>query len=260
MYTGKSVIIGADAQGNNFLAYRLTSKSMPEREIRVIKQAEGEDGLTMARVFTGIQGDPERDYMWGEPYLDPYPSVEAFLDASKRVVAVASNGHQTNRIRSLMQRGGMGLPLFDAMVSIANTYGYERHDVGRVYGGLCCPSEDEREEIPDLGRLCGVLGTHFPGSLHFQTFVLEPMLMRMVCSAKDGEGYEDISELSLQSTTVFRSPQEVAEFIATGEQMKHYSEGEMPVNVAAALIKKGADLFDIRSFDVGVYNGGDING
>ena len=126
MYIGRFVILGKTPAGQWFLGYRVSSRSFPNRCIRL-----GTDRATVL---------PTAD---APPTDNPYISYNC-LRSHEDTVVVANGSHAD----AIIDKVSLGYGLRDAMALslLALDYEHDRHNTPRVAAGL------------DAGAACGYLG------------------------------------------------------------------------------------------------------
>ena len=113
MYVGRIVAVGRTPQGRNAVLYRVSSRSFPNR--RTVKTARG-------LAVVPIEGH-EKD-IFKNPYI-AYNAVRVATDPAGEVVAVATNGSQTDPIA---EKIASGMSIRDALVESLVVLDYEKDD------------------------------------------------------------------------------------------------------------------------------------
>jgi IMP cyclohydrolase len=113
MYVGRIVAVGRTPQGRGAVLYRVSSRSFPNR--RTVKTSRG-------LAVVPIEGH-EKD-IFKNPYI-AYNAVRVASPASGAVVAVATNGSQTDPIT---EKIASGMSIRDAMAESLSVLDYEKDD------------------------------------------------------------------------------------------------------------------------------------
>jgi IMP cyclohydrolase len=214
MYVGRIVAVGRTPKGNNAVMYRVSSRSFPNR--RTVRTPRG-----LAIVpREGHESDLSKN-----PYI-AYNCVRV-AEGAGRVVAVATNGSQTDPIT---EKIASGMSIRDAMVESLSVLDYEKDDFNtpRIAVAVARGADE------------GWGGIVRADGLHVRAFALEAGKAFYFATYEVNDPRPDYS-----SDFEAETAQEAAEWIVSGGA---FARLENPVCSAAAVAT--ADGFDIAGFTV----------
>jgi len=125
MYIGRFVIVGRTTEGVPYLGYRVSSRSFPDRWIRVGKSADD----LRATVLPKAEAPPSEN---------PYIAYNCLRTAATGVI-VANGTH----VDPIAEKVGLGFPLRDAMALslLAMDYEKDSYNTPRITAGLDIASD-----------------------------------------------------------------------------------------------------------------------
>ncbi len=208
MYLGRIVAIGMNRKSQPCAAYRVSSRSFPNREAVI----NGEKVAVVPRA--GFESDLRKN---------PYISYNALCFA--REYAVVSNGSHTDPIA---EKIAQGMPPRDAFVLglLAMDYEKDSLDTPRIVGAVSCAEPK------------GFLGIVRKDAVLVKEFELEPGKMFYLST------YEKNAPCKCQKDDAFDAENAgaAAEFVISGGVFASF---EHPVTSAAALFNPVENKFDI---------------
>jgi IMP cyclohydrolase len=214
MYVGRIVAVGRTPKGNNAVMYRVSSRSFPNR--RTVRTPRG-----LAIVpREGHESDLSKN-----PYI-AYNCVRV-AEGAGRVVAVATNGSQTDPIA---EKIASGMSIRDALVQSLSVLDYEKDDFStpRIAVAVARGADE------------GWGGIVRADGLHVRAFALEPGKAFYFATYEVNDPRpEYVSDFEAETA------QEAAEWVVSGGA---FARLENPVCSAAAVAT--ADGFDIAGFTV----------
>jgi IMP cyclohydrolase len=214
MYVGRIVAVGRTPNGNNAVMYRVSSRSFPNR-----RTVETPRGLAIVP-REGHESDLSKN-----PYI-AYNCVRV-AEGAGRVVAVATNGSQTDPIA---EKIASGMSIRDALVESLSVLDYEKDDFStpRIAVAVARGADE------------GWGGIVRADGLHVRRFALEPGKAFYFATYEMNDPRPDYS-----SDFEAETAQEAAEWIVSGGA---FARLENPVCSAAAVAT--ADGFDLAGFTV----------
>jgi len=214
MYVGRIVAVGRTSNGNNAVLYRVSSRSFPNR--RTVRTPRG-----LAIVpREGHESDLSKN-----PYI-AYNCVRV-AESAGRVVAVATNGSQTDPIT---EKIASGMSIRDALAESLIVLDYEKDDFNtpRIAVAVARGADE------------GWGGIVRADGLHVRRFALEPGKAFYFATYEVNDPRpEYVSDFEAETA------QEAAEWVVSGGA---FARLENPVCSAAAVAT--ADGFDIAGFTV----------
>ena len=214
MYVGRIVAVGRTPKGNNAVMYRVSSRSFPNR--RTVRTPRG-----LAIVpREGHESDLSKN-----PYI-AYNCVRV-AESAGRVVAVATNGSQTDPIT---EKIASGMSIRDALAESLIVLDYEKDDFNtpRIAVAVARGADE------------GWGGIVRADGLHVRRFALEPGKAFYFATYEVNDPRpEYVSDFEAETA------QEAAEWVVSGGA---FARLENPVCSAAAVAT--ADGFDIAGFTV----------
>jgi len=214
MYVGRIVAVGRTPNGNNAVMYRVSSRSFPNR--RTVRTPRG-----LAIVpREGHESDLSKN-----PYI-AYNAVRV-AEGAGRVVAVATNGSQTDPIA---EKIASGMSIRDALVESLSVLDYEKDDFNtpRIAVAVARGADE------------GWGGIVRADGLHVRSFALEAGKAFYFATYEVNDPRPDYS-----SDFEAETAQEATEWIVSGGA---FARLEKPVCSAAAVAT--ADGFDLAGFTV----------
>jgi len=214
MYVGRIVAVGRTPNGNNAVMYRVSSRSFPNR-----RTVETPRGLAVVP-REGHESDLSKN-----PYI-AYNCVRV-AEGAGRVVAVATNGSQTDLIT---EKIASGMSIRDALVQSLIVLDYEKDDFNtpRIAVAVARGADE------------GWGGIVRADGLHVRSFALEPGKAFYFATYEVNDPRPDYA-----SDFEAETAQEAAEWIVSGGA---FAELEKPVCSAAAVAT--ADGFDLAGYTV----------
>ncbi|HET6441270.1 MAG TPA: IMP cyclohydrolase [Phycisphaerae bacterium] len=218
MYVGRIVAVGRTPNGNNAVMYRVSSRSFPNR--RTVRTPRG-----LAIVpREGHESDLSKN-----PYI-AYNAVRVAGDPSTgsgRVVAVATNGSQTDPIT---EKIASGMSIRDALVESLSVLDYEKDDFNtpRIAVAVARGADE------------GWGGIVRADGLHVRSFALEAGKAFYFATYEVNDPRPEYA-----SDFEAETAQEAAEWVVSGGA---FADLEKPVCSAAAVAT--ADGFDLAGFTV----------
>ena len=214
MYVGRIVAVGRTPNGNNAVMYRVSSRSFPNR--RTVQTPRG---------LAVVPREGHESDLSKNPYI-AYNCVRV-AQAAGRVVAVATNGSQTDPIT---EKIASGMSIRDALVESLIVLDYEKDDFNtpRIAVAVARGAEE------------GWGGVVRADGLHVRSFALEAGKAFYFATYETNDPRpEFVSDFEAESA------QEAAEWAVSGGA---FAGLEKPVCAAAAV--ESADGFDLAGFTV----------